>query len=721
MEAEMMSDETKDEETIFKAAAKLKTPAERIAYVRNACGTNSSLMARITSLLKVHNNKNDLLDVLIPNPEITLDDSPISETSGTVIGRYKLLEQIGEGGMAVVYMAEQQKPIRRKVALKIIKLGMDTKSVIARFEAERQALAMMDHPNIAKVLDAGATETGRPYFVMELVTGVSITEYCDKNNLSTKNRLTLFIQVCNAVQHAHQKGIIHRDIKPSNVMVTHQDGKPVPKVIDFGIAKATNQRLTEKTLFTRYAHIIGTPAYMSPKQADMGDTDIDTRSDIYSLGILLYELLTGTTPFSEEELRKAGYLEMQRVIREQELVRPSTKLSTLGKTLTDIAKHRSAMPDALTRTVRGDLDWIVMKSLEKDRTHRYETANCLAEDIRRHLRHEPILAGSPGALYRLRKFAWRHRARIAAAGLTIVLFVGLIFSIKAYIQNRRVRWARHVALPRITELIEQDDYLGAFSLASQTERYIPNDPALASLWPRMCRDYSVITTPSNADLFFKEYSAIDSPWEYLGKSLMENIRFPEGVYRWKIEKEGFETREFVVDRSLNIPLWDEGSVPHDMVWIEGGIFEVISASSDEIETVRAPAYLIDEYEVTNEQFKEFVDKGGYRNPEFWKKFQFLKNGRELSWTKAMKEFVDKTGQAGPATWEGGTYPEGQGKHPVSGISWYEAASYAEFVGKSLPTVYHWEQAACFGESIVIVPFSNFPIEGTAIVGSHSGM
>ena len=252
-------------------------------------------------------------------------DITLSEGPGTVIGRYKLLEKIGEGGMAVVYMAEQTEPIRRKVALKIIKLGMDTRQVIARFEAERQALALMDHPSIAKVLDAGATETGRPYFVMELVTGVSITEYCDKNSLSTKDRLALFLQVCHAVQHAHQKGIIHRDIKPSNVMVTHHDGKPVPKVIDFGIAKATNQKLTEKTLFTRYAHIIGTPAYMSPEQAELSDLDIDTRSDIYSLGVLLYELLTGTTPFSEEELRKAGYIEMQRVIREQEPVKPSTQ------------------------------------------------------------------------------------------------------------------------------------------------------------------------------------------------------------------------------------------------------------------------------------------------------------------------------------------------------------------------------------------------------------
>jgi formylglycine-generating enzyme required for sulfatase activity/dienelactone hydrolase len=598
---------------------------------------------------------------------------------------------------------------------------MDTRSIIARFEAERQALAVMDHPCIAKVFDAGATKTGRPYFVMELVKGVIVTEFCDKKRLSNRERLELFIQVCHAVQHAHQKGIIHRDIKPSNVMVTLHDGQPVPKVIDFGIAKATNRELTEKTMFTRYAHLIGTPAYMSPEQAEMSGLDIDARTDIYSLGVLLYELLTGTTPFDTETLREAGYIEVQRIICETDPLKPSAKLSTLGQRLIDIAQSRQVSADALGKLVKGDLDWIVMKTLEKDRTRRYETAHALAEDIRRHLRHEPILAGSPGALYRLRKFAWRHRARIAAAGLAIVLFVGLIFSIKAYVQNRRVRWARHVALPRITELIEQDDYLGAFSLARQTERYIPDDPALASLWPRMCRSYSVITTPSGADLFFKDYSAMDGPWQYLGKSPMENIRFPWGVYRWKIEKDGFETREFVTDRSLNIPLRKEVSLPPDMVWIEGGIFEVKSSSSGQVETIETTAYLINKYEVTNEKFKEFVDKGGYRDPEFWKKCQFLKNGRELSWIEAMKEFVDKTGQVGPATWEKGTYPEGQGRHPVSGISWYEAAAYAEFAGKSLPTVYHWEQAACFGESIVIVPFSNFSIEGTAFVGSHPGM
>jgi len=429
--------EDKNEETIFGAAVRLRSHAERDAYLSEACAGDGKLRNAVEELLK-HHDVDSFLDVPPVDSDVTLDDSPIAESPGTVIDKYKLLERIGEGGMAVVYMAEQQEPIRRKVALKIIKLGMDTKSVIARFEAERQALAMMDHPNIAKVLDAGATETGRPYFVMELVTGVSITEYCYQSNLSTQERLALFIQICSAVRHAHQKGIIHRDIKPSNVMVTMHDGEPLPKVIDFGIAKATNQKLTEKTLFTRYAHIIGTPAYMSPEQSELSDADIDTRSDIYSLGVLLYELLTGTTPFGEEELRKAGYLEMQRIIREEEPTKPSTKLSALGKTLTDIAKHHGSTPDLLRKAVRGDLDWIVMKTLEKARDRRYDTVSALTMDIERHLKDEPILARAPGTIYCLQKFFRRHQIQIIASLVVSLLAVTLlvVFLVGKFEQRR---------------------------------------------------------------------------------------------------------------------------------------------------------------------------------------------------------------------------------------------------------------------------------------------
>jgi WD40 repeat protein/serine/threonine protein kinase len=371
-------------------------------------------------------------------PDVS-SQAAVTEKPGDRIGRYKLLEKIGEGGYCTVYMAEQTEPIRRQVALKVVKLGMDTKQVIARFEAERQALALMDHPHIAKVLDAGATDTGRPYFVMELVRGIRITDYCDQHNLSTRERLELFRQVCHVVQHAHQKGIIHRDLKPSNVLVTELDGAPVPKVIDFGIAKATQQPLTDKTLFTGFQQFMGTPAYMSPEQAGMSGADIDTRSDIYALGVLLYELVTGHVPFEKEELLQAGLDEMLRLIREKEPLKPSTRLSALSAAdLTTVAKHQRTEPPKLLHLVRGDLDWIVMKCLEKDRTRRYETANGLALDLERHLLDEPVVARPPSVAYRFRKMARRNKLAFAAGtAVATAVLVGLAVSTFLFIQERR--------------------------------------------------------------------------------------------------------------------------------------------------------------------------------------------------------------------------------------------------------------------------------------------
>ena len=459
-----MSKEPIDVKVIFCKAVEKESDEERQAYLDQVCGDNPDLRAKLEELLALHDQADGFLEV--PAPEVTLDGMPLAEGPGTVIGPYKLLGRIGEGGMAVVYMAEQERPLRRRVALKIIKLGMDTKEVIARFDAERQALALMDHPCIAKVFDAGATEAGRPFFVMELVQGISITQYCDQNSLRTKARLELFIQVCQAVQHAHQKGIIHRDIKPANVMVTTHDGERLPKVIDFGIAKATNQRLTEQTVFTRYAHIIGTPAYMSPEQAELSDAGIDTRSDIYSLGVLLYELLTGTTPLGEAELRKAGYIEMQRLIREQEPEKPSTKLSTLGETLTDVAKYRACSPDLLRKAIRGDLDWIVMKTLEKERDGRYDTVSSLALDIQRHLQVQPILARAPGTLYLLQKFL-RRQGRRVAMGLAVILLLATAITTSLLLNQARKRAAETEAsqhqdtLTQASALLEDNDLRGA--------------------------------------------------------------------------------------------------------------------------------------------------------------------------------------------------------------------------------------------------------------------
>ena len=416
-------------ESIFAAAVALAIAAERAAYLDQACAGDAALRGHVEALLRAHARAGHLLDRPVPGgPEQTGAYIPSEGPGAVIAGRYKLLERIGEGGMGTVWVAEQTQPVRRKVALKLIKAGMDSKSVLARFEAERQALAVMDHPNIAKVLDGGLTETGRPFFVMEYVKGVPITEYCDATRLSVPERLNLFVEVCQAVQHAHQKGIIHRDLKPSNILVAPYDDKPVPKVIDFGLAKAMHQSLTERTLHTAHEAVLGTPLYMSPEQAQLNNLDVDTRSDVYSLGVLLYELLTGTTPLQKQRFKEVAWDEIKRIIREEEPPRPSTRLSSTN-TLPLLAAGRQIELARLTKLVRGELDWIVMKSLEKDRTRRYDTANGFARDVQRYLTGEPVLAVPPSARYRLKKFARKHRAGLAtAAVIGLLLLAGVAVS-----------------------------------------------------------------------------------------------------------------------------------------------------------------------------------------------------------------------------------------------------------------------------------------------------
>ncbi|MEX2306133.1 MAG: protein kinase [Pirellulales bacterium] len=432
-----MIETDQSERSVFLQAIEIVSAEERADYVQEACGANDRLRAEVEGLLRAHEKRLGLLDN--PGFSSATIEQPIQEGPGTVIGPYKLLQQIGEGGMGVVFMAEQTHPLQRTVALKIIKPGMDTRQVIARFEAERQAVAMMDHPNIAKVLEAGTTDTGRPYFVMELVKGVPITKYCDEKQLPLPARLELFMQVCQAVQHAHQKGVIHRDIKPNNVLVAEYDNHAIPKVIDFGVAKATAQRLTERTMFTEFGQVLGTMEYMSPEQSKFNQLDIDTRSDIYSLGVLLYELLAGSTPFEGKRLHAAAFDEMLRIIREEEPPKPSTRVSS-SDTLPSIAANRHTEPARLSKDVRGELDWIVMKALEKDRNRRYETASGFAADIERHLRDEPVEAGPPSAAYRFRKFAQRNKGPVAAiAAIVLSLTLGLVLTAIGFMQASRQR------------------------------------------------------------------------------------------------------------------------------------------------------------------------------------------------------------------------------------------------------------------------------------------
>jgi serine/threonine protein kinase len=488
---------------IFLSALEKADAAERADYLNEACGKDAALRQQVESLLRKHEHAGSFLERPAIGPEATGEEmdragGTAAEGPGTRIGPYKLLQQIGEGGMGIVYMAEQEEPVRRKVPLKIIKPGMDSAQVIARFEAERQALAMMDHTNIAKVFDAGTTDTGRPYFVMELVHGAPITKFCDDNQLTPRERLELFVPVCQAIQHAHQKGIIHRDIKPTNVLVTLYDDKPVPKVIDFGVAKAIEQRLTEKTLFTHFGALVGTFEYMSPEQAEMNAFGVDTRSDIYSLGVLLYELLTGTTPLERDRLREAALDELVRLIKEQEPPRRSVRLSS-SNSLPKIAAARRTEPAKLSKLVQGDIDWIVMKCLEKDRSRRYATANGLARDVERYLHDEPVEACPPSAGYRLRKFACKYRRPVLlAVSFALLLVVGVVASawqamraaraegeavVQRDLANEEARNARAQAqrADRAAEIARNNELLARDAQLLSDRRYYASEMKLASI------------------------------------------------------------------------------------------------------------------------------------------------------------------------------------------------------------------------------------------------
>ena len=607
---------------------------------------------------------------------------------GSQIGRFRIKQELSRGPMGVVYLAHDTK-LDRPVAIKSLPAEVMGKPVVrSRFQREARLLASLNHPNIATIYEELKEAEGVDYLVLEYVPGETLAERIERGGVNLEEALSIALQIAEAVSAAHDKGVVHRDLKPGNVKITPQ-GKV--KVLDFGIAKLVGAEVSAQkvTAVTQPGQVIGTPGYMSPEQARGKATD--HRSDIWSFGCMLYEMLTGTQAFP-------------------------------GQTTSDVlALVLMAEPDleALPTEVGPAMRDLIRKCLQKDPERRYQSAVELHQDLVDY--RATLTAPVPKAMDLKALLLSLRKPRVAIGSL--IVFLALCVAIFWLInRSAKVRWARFEALPEIERLIEQDKYLAAFSLARQAEKYISRDSMLIELWPRMSRDFSIITTPPRADIFFKEYSAIDSDWAYLGRSPLENIRFPIGVYRWEIRKEGFETVETVrSDGTFAINLDEKGGLPLGMVSIRGRDLRVYLAYFRYGEAaVQAPPYLIDKYEVTNEQFKEFVDHGAYEKQEYWK-HKFIKDGQELSWQEAMNEFRDKTGRPGPSTWEGGTYPRGQENYPVSGVSWYEAAAYAEFAGKSLPTIYHWSTAACTWQAAVIIPFSNIVTKGPAPVGSYQGM
>ena len=611
---------------------------------------------------------------------------------GGQIGRFRIVQELGRGGMGVVYLAHDTK-LDRLVAIKSLPPEvMDNPEFLSRWQREARLLASLNHPNIATIYEVLGEGEEAGYMVFEYVAGDTLAERIARGRLELNETLSVALQIAQAMLAAHEQGVIHRDLKPTNVKITPELRV---KVLDFGLAKMVSGQLEDqkKTTDTRLGRVMGTPGYMSPEQA-LGKVT-DHRSDIWSFGCVLYEMLTGSRAFA-------------------------------GQTVSDSqVAVLTTEPDwgALPAETGSALRDVVRKCLEKDIERRYQSTAELYQDLVDY--HERLMAPFPKAVDLQALFGLLRRPRIAVCGLLVflVLCVTVLWIVH---RGVRVRWARKEAIPEIISLTEQDRYLAAFSLARRVEKYIPNDPTLTKLWPRMSRDYSILTTPPGAAVFFRDYQAIDGRWEYLGRSPLENIRFPRGLYRWKIAKEGFETVECIAagwtdaPKPLHVELWQEAGAPAGMVRMPAATLKVHLSYFEHAGAVESPAYWIDKYEVTNEQFKEFVDNGGYEKQDYWK-HKFIKDGRELTWQEAMRQFRDKTGRPAPSTWEAGTYPQRQEKYPVAGVSWYEAAAYAEFRGKSLPTVYHWSSAACVIEAIAIIPLSNFGAAGPAPVGSHPGI
>lgn len=611
---------------------------------------------------------------------------------GTQIDHFRVDHELGRGGAGVVYLAHDTR-LGRRVAIKMLPPEVvNNPEVLRRWKREARLLASLNHPNIATVYEELQEAKGKSYLVLEYVEGETLRERIARDGLSVEEAVSIALQIADAISAAHGKGVVHRDLKPANIKIT-PEGRV--KVLDFGVAKILGSykgAFPEGTIVTQPGQVIGTPGYMSPEQSLGKETD--HRTDIWSFGCVLYEMLTAQRPFPGRET---------------------------SEVLEAMLQHEPNWEN-LPKEVESPLREILRKCLAKDPEKRYQSSGELHKDLSEY--YTTLTA----PVQKLRSiFVLFRRPRVAIPTVFIVLAF-CVLSIWLVHKSSKVRWARTIMLPQAVKLAEDGNYLAAFFAAQEAEEYIPNDPMLLRLWPEISRDYSIVTTPPGADVFFREYSEMDSEWNYLGRSPLEDIRFPTGLYRFKIEKEGFVIRECVAGQKaqtetnlLKIELWKKDSSPENMVLISSGTAQLLTLLEDETEDSDLPVYWIDKYEVTNEQFKKFVDQGGYQEQKYWRYTFVVKDGHEISFEEAMKAFRDQTGRPGPSTWEGGTYLPGQGNHPVAGVSWYEAAAYAEFIGKNLPTVSHWRRASCRDQIGAIVPWSNMEGKGTAPVGSHFGI
>jgi len=731
---------TLDEEKIFRVAAEIESESLRSIYLDQVCGNNMTLRTRVQDLLIADQQPCSLLDTFHDDESgkaAHLHNSEMPQVPG-----YTCLQKIGEGGMGVVYLAEQLEPIRRKVALKLLRTSRFDEQGMKRFESERHCMATLHHPNIAAVYAAGTNSSGQPFVAMEWIDGIPITRYCDDHQLPVESRLELFQQVCLGVQHAHYRGIIHRDLKPSNILITEYNHEPVPKIIDFGVAKSHDRDSQSDNPITQADQIIGTLQYMSPEQACANQRDVDTRSDIYALGAILHELVSGEIPLAAE-FDAAEILEEHLSVTREMIPRWMSRSLQASEKLDLISDNRRTKPAALIHHIEHELNWIVAKSLEKDPNDRYVTAKSFSDDIQSYRNNLPIEARPPSLIRKANLFVRRHKYQVITGAVTVILlFVMSLTSLVIYIENstrrtrelqlaetsnelertrdqaKQLREAREIVIPQILDLINDQQSVAAYQMMQSLEPRIKADASFKEIMNDLTLTTSFDKLPAGTSVKIRDAASEKNQWMTLGVTPLTHIEVPRGPIRIRFEKPGYVSRDFQLKvpqafdtDACNYLVSNEDQLS-GMVWIHGQEQKLEIPVGD---------FWIDRLEVSNEDFQAFVDAGGYQDPSFWKGMIFDRSGETIPWQQAMDSFVDLTGQPGPAGWEHGHYPKEHARYPVAGVSWYEACAYAKFRSKHLPTLHHWKWAADSDQPGIMAAAGNFLSTGPMPCGAMIGV